>query len=689
MQFIQPFFLTALAVLAIPILIHLFNFRKYKKVYFTNVRFLADLQQESKKQSQIKQLLILIARLATLACLVLAFAQPYLPSRKQAKTLNSQQVVSIYIDNSWSMEAAGSEGKLLETAKTRAREIVEAYPRSSVFQLVTNDFESQHQQFSGRDEFLKMAGEIKITPATRNLADIITRQHHYLTEIRRQGGDAYLISDFQKSTSKIPEKVPDSLTEWFLVPVAAEKINNLFVDTVYFTSPVHQPGQTVKLVARIHNSGTSALEKIPVKLTINHIRKAIGSVSVEPGSTTELILPYTENSEGIQYGMLEITDYPVTYDDKFYFAYSIIPSIPVLCINADHENPFLNAIFGEDPNFSFKNIATRQLDFSSLLSYSLIILNEPAEISTGLARELSVFINHGGTIMVFPASGMNPETLNAFLSSCDAPRFGPLDTTDSRVGSVNLTSDVFLDVFENNLPGKETLPDNVDLPKVFGHYAIIASPSSLAEPLLKLENGDPFLVRSRYKKGALYLFTTPANEQWTNFPGHILFVPTLYKIALLSKPFIPIYYNIGQIAPIDIPADSTPDKQIFKLVRTDNQYEVIPDAISTGARVSLSVPSELKDAGWYNAVSGSQKILGLGFNYSRKESDLSCSTPAELEDQLKKLNHKNIHIFKQNTTSLTAQIEERNQGTPLWKWFIVAALLFIAAEILLIRFMKQ
>ena len=63
MAFAQPLFLIALAGLAIPVIIHLFNFRRYKKVYFTNVSFIADIKQESKKRSQLKHLLILLMRL--------------------------------------------------------------------------------------------------------------------------------------------------------------------------------------------------------------------------------------------------------------------------------------------------------------------------------------------------------------------------------------------------------------------------------------------------------------------------------------------------------------------------------------------------------------------------------------------------------------------------------------------------
>ena len=80
MNFLYPAFLFGLFSLAVPVIIHLFNFRKYKKVYFTNVRFLKELKQESESKSKLKNYLILASRLLALTCLVLAFAQPFIPA---------------------------------------------------------------------------------------------------------------------------------------------------------------------------------------------------------------------------------------------------------------------------------------------------------------------------------------------------------------------------------------------------------------------------------------------------------------------------------------------------------------------------------------------------------------------------------------------------------------------------------
>src|SRR5436190_4688502 len=104
MQFYYPAFLWALTALAIPVVIHLFNFRRYKTVYFSNVKFLREVKEETTSRSRLKHLLVLASRLLAIAFLIMAFAQPYIPN-KSNKFGGGKKYVSVYVDNSFSMNA--------------------------------------------------------------------------------------------------------------------------------------------------------------------------------------------------------------------------------------------------------------------------------------------------------------------------------------------------------------------------------------------------------------------------------------------------------------------------------------------------------------------------------------------------------------------------------------------------------
>ena len=128
MEFHYPGHLWALFLLAIPVAIHLFNFRRYKKIKFSNVEMLKKIETESRKTRQLKKYLVLLSRMLFIACLVLAFALPFIPNNKMGS--GGKALVAIYVDNSSSMEGRGEQGPLFETSKNGARKLLDLLPDS-------------------------------------------------------------------------------------------------------------------------------------------------------------------------------------------------------------------------------------------------------------------------------------------------------------------------------------------------------------------------------------------------------------------------------------------------------------------------------------------------------------------------------------------------------------------------------
>ncbi|MFB1002935.1 MAG: BatA and WFA domain-containing protein, partial [Bacteroidia bacterium] len=131
MSFLQPLFLWALGLLAVPLVIHLFNFRRYQKVIFSNVDMLKEIQTESRKTRQIKKWLILATRMLALAALIFAFAQPFL---LEEGTKDGRKLISLYLDNSESMRAEGQDGQLFEYGKNAARQVLQNLPKDAEVQ---------------------------------------------------------------------------------------------------------------------------------------------------------------------------------------------------------------------------------------------------------------------------------------------------------------------------------------------------------------------------------------------------------------------------------------------------------------------------------------------------------------------------------------------------------------------------
>ena len=688
MQFINPLYLFGLLAVAIPIIIHLFNFRRFRKVYFTNVRFLKEIKQQTQKQSQLRHLLILAIRILAISALVLAFAQPYIPFSDRQSKLASRNAVSIFVDNSFSMEAVGSNGSLLDESKQKAREIVSAYKSTDLFQLLTSDFEGRHQRFVTRDEFLTMLEEVKISPSVHSISEIVNRQNDLLKSETTSRRTSYIVSDFQKSSYGNFYFQQDTAISTFLVPLKSSVGANVYIDTCWFSQPTQQPGKTSLLTARVWNNSENDLEKIPLKLLINNQQKSVASIDIKAGMSTLVELPFTVYQPGPQYGLLQVTDYPVTYDDKFYFSFDVLSSINVLAINGGSENRFLNALFAQDSSVRLTNMGEKSLDYGRLARFDLIIMNEIPAISSGLAEELKRFVVNGGTILILPATNADLNTYDRFLTSLNAPLYQAIDTADSKVVKLSEESYLFRDVFEKQ-QGKQTLAANTDMPHVNKHYPIVFSSAMLTVPLMSMLNGREFLTLTSSGLGQVLQFTSPMDPAFTNFPQQALFVPVLYNTALISHPSHSLYSIINDNKVIRVGTELPSGDKVNKIKALQGDFEMIPQISNAGNMVNIFVGNQIPMAGNFELLNEKNVITALAFNYNRGESDLACNTGSDLESLLEKAHLNSFIVLKTRQKPLNEVIAQINSGTQLWRYFIWLALLLLLTEILLIRFLNK
>jgi hypothetical protein len=685
MSFIYPAFLFALSAIAIPIIIHLFNFRKYKTVYFSNVRFLKEVKQETQAKSKLKHLLVLLARILFIVFLVLTFTQPFIPVQ-HSKVVPGNKAISIFIDNSFSMDAVNKNGTLLDEAKKRALEIVDAYKPSDRFQLLTNDFEGKHQRLVNKEEFSEWLDEVKISPATRQLSEISSRAFDVLQQSGNASKTLFILSDFQKSITDINNIKNDDKIKVNLIPLTAADKSNVYIDTCWFETPVRQYNQLEKLHVRIKNNSDKELENNSIKLFINNIQKTPASFNAEKNSEAEVVLSFSSKEAGIQHCRIEISDYPVTFDDKFYFSFTVAKTISVLSIDPaamTTGSPYLNKLFGEDSLFLFKNVQENQLDYSSLASYNLIVINELKNISSGLSQELKRFMDNGGSVLLFPPADADLNSYKEFSLLTRSSWFERYDTLNTKVDKINLDHDIYKDVFD-----KRTFSaSNLDLPKVSAHYTFIRNTRNTEEYLLKLQNGDVFFSMNSVGKGKLYLCSSGLNNESGNFSRHAIFVPTLYKIAMHSMQTQSLFHTIGNNESIKTNKNIT-GENVYHIKSLKGDFDIIPEHKVIDFKTEIMPHDQITEAGNFNLFADKELIAGIAFNYNRNESSLNYYNSDELKDQITKHNYLNINILESTEKKLTQTLTELDQGKKLWKLCLVLALLFLALEVILLRFMK-
>ncbi|MFW6350993.1 MAG: BatA domain-containing protein [Bacteroidota bacterium] len=680
MSFLYPWFLLALSAISIPIIIHLFRFRKFKKVYFSNINFLQHVTSETKKQSQLKHLLVLMMRILAIVFLVLAFSRPYLPSEESFAN-NYGNRVSLYIDNSFSMESTSSYGTMLDHAKQNASEIVRSFEPTDRFQLLTNDFEGKHQRYVSQDEFMQMLNEVDFSPRVKTLEQINQRQEELIREENPdQSALIFMLSDFQKNVFSLDQLEPDSTMDYFFLPYQNEERGNVYIDSVWINSPVRLIQQPLTITARIFNESDVPLENQPLRLYVSDVQRAIASYDINANSFTDVELTYTLSSEPIQNLQLEITDFPVTFDDRFYLSFQLSKNIPVLIINQDAPNRFINTLLNTDSLFEVKNTQISTIDYASLSRQNLIILNEITNLPEALAGALNEYVTQGGNLLIFPAANMERSGMNRFLSSINIANYGQLDTIETKVSSINEMHDVYQDVFDE-------IPENINLPEVEKYYVLEQQTRSRQEYLLQLQNGNLFFTSTRAEKGNVFLSAVPASEEFSNFQRHAIFVPTIYNIALYSNEFYPLWNNLSEDESVLIRNYDPQSDEVLTLTGPD--VEVIPEMRSVNNNIRLFFYDQLTTAEHYQLMSGQEQLRTLSFNYDRRESRLSGYSPEELEQELNVSNTSNFHLFDSGSSlSVNKQMEHIKSARQLWKIFLIIALLFLFAEVLLLRLWK-
>lgn len=681
MKFVHPEMLWGMLATAVPIIVHLFNFRRFKKVYFSNVEFLKEIKQETQSKRNLKHLLILASRMLAIAAIVLAFAQPYMPQPGAAEKPGGT-AVSIYIDNSFSMQGAGKDGAMLDLAKNKALEIVESFGPSDKFQLLTGDFEGRHQRLVSKEEMTSLIQEVDLSPAARKLSEVITRQRDALNTSGLDKRHAFVLTDLQASVTDTEALTNDTTMRVTLVPELPEIKSNVFIDSVWFETPVRQINQPEILHARVVNTGKEDIESLPMQLIINGTQKSVASAALPASTNTAIDITYTNTEPGVKHCSLVIDDASITIDDTYFFSYNVAEKIRVKeIIGSTAATQAVKAVFHDDPFYDWSSMNESAIDYSQFKGTDLIIINQLRSISSGMITELTSFMEAGGSVLLIPASESIQNEYNMALSTWKCGNLLGKVTAPTPVTGVNYDHYIFKEAFQRSA-------GNIDLPIANSYFNLGVSSSGLAEPMLTLQNGNPFLISATIGHGRFYFSCVSLSTTETNFTQHAFFPATLVRIAEFSQPSAQLSYTLGREEAIVLRNIQLQGDETFRLTNVLTNSEVIPEHRNAGNQVEVFVHSDLEQAGNYLLKSGDNALQPLSFNYNRIESYNETMAVEAFMDQLKQRNFTNWSVLEGDTEAVGAGATTIEKGQKFWLSLIVWALIFLAIEILLIKFWR-
>ncbi|MBN2596465.1 BatA and WFA domain-containing protein [Labilibaculum sp.] len=674
-HFLHPEILWTLLALLFPIIIHLFNFKRFKKIYFSNLKFLKNLNIENKRRSKVKKWLLLLLRLLALACIIIAFSQPYIPSEKdQNKRLQQNEFFRIYIDNSFSMNAETESGNALETAKNKAIELINSYPNYSKIRIYSNHFFPFSSNLNKQQAIARV---MDINPSP--LPVLLSEQ---IKKIQLNNADTnyhlYVFSDFQKTQSDIENIEVDSTNSITFLPLSVQQSSNLLIDSCWFDKPYHQVKQSQELFIRLVNTSNQNYQKIPIKLSINDSTKSISSFDIDRNSKKNISLKYVNNKSGIYQGMVEINDFPITYDNKFYFSYSINDKIQIGSVNQKEPNKYLNKLFSNTEAFEFKNHDKSSIFNENPDNYQLLILNEIQEMESGFSQTVKNYLSNGGHVLFIPNSKPN-QSVNEFLDEILAPQLLQIDSSKQKLSIIELNSELYQNVFKE-------IKTDARLPDIYQHYKLGTSKNNLSETIWKTQAGDDLLIKIKYGNGNFYQLSMQLNPKWTNLITHPIFVPTFINLTRNSNNNQSLYYTLGNKEPVKINSFKHKSSNArFHIINKKNHTDIIPDQENNFDKGTLLYTrEEIIQAENYLISRNDSIIYCCSFNYSRIESDPEYFTLDELKSQIKS-QLLPISINSPEKMKLSDIYNEQSNGKRYWKHFVLLCILLTVSESLLHR----
>jgi len=673
MGFLYPLFLLSGICLLIPVVIHLFNLRRYKHEYFPDLRFLRQIQLASKQSAKLQRKWLLLLRLLFLTMLVLAFAQPFLAGRRNADA--REAITVIYVDNSYSMSATAGMESLLQRAKSQAENLVHALPESARFLVLSNDRMTATRPLT-RTEALAAIKAITLTGQSVSMERILGSIALAQEDEPHESWQVYLFSDFQKATWRSERPFPEKLagTSFYLYPFQNASDANLFIDTAFFLNPFATASGPNTLIVRVKKNGDLQEPDGHLQVAVNGQIRAIRQLPVMKDSIWQDTLPLQLGMAAWQKLTVSLTgrNNALHFDDTFRMAVHTGTGLSVLVVAPEGVSPYLRTAFLSMNGCTMDVQQTANITGVGWQKYSLIVLQNANGLPASLEHAVADALERGQNILIFPAETADISMLNASVGKLVNIRFEPLDTTKQQVALLQKAHPLIKGMFEQ-------VPDNVQLPAVARHFPLTAALSANPQDVMTFRDGKSFLAQYDAGNGKLFLCASPLDDESSNFPLSYFFAPLLYNMAAQDGSENSLYVTVGSNDPAVIRTTGNTDRSVWHMQRPG--FDAVPPQRPSGRNMDIFAGVVAREPGFYvlRQENGNDSAW-IALNADSRESYPERMERKDLEQFLKpyRLHWLNDDQIRRNGWMLSST------PFPLWKIAILAALLCLGLESILL-----
>jgi hypothetical protein len=695
MIFLNPAVLLGLLAASIPILIHLFNLRKLKKIEFSTLTFLKELQKNKIRKVKLKQWLLLLLRVFIILFLVFAFARPTLEGVAIGGTTSVAKTTSIFIlDDTFSMSVIDQKGSLFNQAKQAIKKILNNFQEGDEVGiiLVTNHNSESINLTSDFAEFEQLLETTEISYASGVIHDSFAKAVEVVSGSKNFNKEIYILSDFQSGRLMNDDDLTelggllDDNTRIYAINFSEKDIFNLSIDKFEVNTSIFEKEKPISFSAIVTNHSKQTLNNNVISIYLNDVRSSQQSISLNPGESKMIEIEAVAKQTGFIDIRAEIEDDDIDHDNQKFLSIYIPDKIQVL-LSADNKMDlnFIRLSLETGNMFDTYKVDTKstyQLLSTGLDDYDVLFL-VGEDVDTGFDR-IKNFVQEGKGMIVFPSSTLNLERFNRLLENIGIPK------AENHIGNPNRAdnqtrfqeTDFNHPLLENIFQAQEKI--SIESPEIFSYYKILSG--TAGKNIIGLPDGSDFLSEYRIGKGKILLFNSAPVLSWNTFPLKGLFPALINKsvLYLATEDQNGINYLAGDPININIRNAKLPQ---LKVIMPDGIEDIVN--LTGEERGDFLIYRDTKMAGNYEIFSDDQMLEDISVNTDPSESITEYLSGEDLREYSKKINFKGTFITMDKNDNPVNIILQARFGSELWKYFLLMAIFLALLEMTLARNIKK
>jgi hypothetical protein len=696
MIFLNPAVLFGLLAASIPVLIHLLNLRKLKRIEFSTLAFLKELQKNKIRKIKLKQWLLLALRVLIIFFLVTAFARPTLKGVAIGGTTSAAKTTAVFIlDNTPSMSVVDSKGSYFNQAKATIKELLNQLQEGdeAALLLVSDQNNNDVNTTTNLSDFQKQVDNIKISDASGMLNNAIVKAAKILSGSQNFNKEIYILSDFQHgrlaekgSLSNLSQLLNDKV-RLYTFDYSGKAVYNIGIDNIKLNTQIFEKNKPVSFNITVTNYSTQAVSNLVVSLFINNNRNAQQSVSLNPGESKIVTMNAVVNSTGYIDAFAEIEDDEIMQDNRRYINFYIPKEIPVVIFTDDPaDSKFINLALRATDNTGTLQITEKNLDqiaSVNLSKYDVVFIIGSQNLMSGIDR-LNSYIANGGSLFLMPGSNSTLLSFQKIAKELNIPSPGAAigkinsDANPVKFDKVDFNHPIFQDLYSNKVK------KNIESPEIYYHFKI--NTEGKGESIISLMDGSSFLSEYKSGKGKIFVLNTAPVLSWSNFPLKTIFAPLINKSVyyLASKDRTDDQTLAGSSVLIDLRNNTSPQ---IKIVMPDNSEDYINLQDQSNSNYIEYKKTGL--TGNYKVYSGNNIIDEFSVNTDPMESVTKYLTIKDFENYLKEIDFKGKFINVSKNEDPAKIVLQSRFGSELWRYFILLAIILAIIEMTIARNAKK